>query len=69
MLLPQKGFSVIAAPGGTFHDPFADEAFFQELKKNLRPDIPVIDMDCVVNDLAFAEKCAEVLLAQINAAK
>jgi uncharacterized protein (UPF0261 family) len=69
VLLPQKGFSVIAAPGGTFHDPFADEAFFQELKKHLRADIPVIDMDCVVNDLAFAEKCAEVLLAQIGTAK
>lgn len=69
VLLPQKGFSVIAAPGGSFHDPAADEAFFQELKKHLRADIPVIDMDCVVNDLAFAEKCAEVLLAQIATAK
>jgi len=67
LLLPQKGFSVIAAPGGTFHDPAADEAFFQEVKKNLRPSIPVIEMDCVVNDQEFAERCAQVLLAQIAA--
>jgi uncharacterized protein (UPF0261 family) len=67
VLLPQKGFSVIAAPGGAFHDPAADEAFMQELKKHLRKDIPVIDLDCVVNDKEFAERCAQTLLAQITA--
>jgi len=69
VLLPQKGFSVIAAPGGAFHDPAADEAFMQELKKSLRYDIPVIDMDCVVNDKEFAERCARTLLAQIATVK
>jgi uncharacterized protein (UPF0261 family) len=69
VLLPQKGFSVIAAPGGAFHDAAADEAFMQELKKSLRYDIPVIEMDCVVNDLAFAERCARTLLEEIAAVK
>lgn len=65
VLLPQKGFSVIAAPGGPFHDPTADEAFFQALKQHLRKDIPVIELDCVVNDQEFAERCARTLLASV----
>jgi uncharacterized protein (UPF0261 family) len=65
VLLPLKGFSVIAAPGGPFHDAAADQAFLDELKQHLRKDIPVIEMDCVVNDLAFAERCARTLLEQI----
>lgn len=62
VLLPKKGFSVIAAPGGPFHDAAADEAFCAELKAHLRPNIPVIEMDTVVNDTAFAERCAKTLL-------
>lgn len=65
VLLPLKGFSVIAAPAGPFHDPAADAAFCQELKQHLRKDIPVIELDCVVNDLEFAERCARTLLASV----
>jgi uncharacterized protein (UPF0261 family) len=62
VLLPKLGFSVIAAPGGPFHDAAADEAFFRELKAHLRPNIPVIEMENAVNDAAFAERCAKTLL-------
>jgi len=62
VLLPKLGFSVIAAPGGPFHDATADEAFFCELKAHLRPNIPVIEMENTVNDAAFAERCATTLL-------
>ncbi len=65
VLLPLQGFSVIAAPGGPFHDPAADQAFFQALKQNLRKDIEVIEMDCAVNDPKFAEACAKTLLKNI----
>jgi uncharacterized protein (UPF0261 family) len=65
VLLPLQGFSVIAAPGGPFHDPAADQAFFHALKQNLRPGIEVIEMDCVVNDPKFAEACAKTLLKNI----
>jgi uncharacterized protein (UPF0261 family) len=69
VLLPHKGFSVIAAPGGPFHDPAADEAFFQALKKFLRPGIEVIELDCVINDPAFAKACATALLRNIKNSK
>jgi uncharacterized protein (UPF0261 family) len=62
VLLPNLGFSVIAAPGGPFHDAMADQAFSAELKATLRHDIPVIEMDNAVNDPAFAERCANTLL-------
>ena len=42
---------------------------FEALKKNLRDDIPVVEMDCNVNDPEFAQRCAETLLASMGAQK
>ena len=62
VLIPQKGLSVIDAPGGPFWSPEADEALALALKNNLRSDIPVIEMDVNVNDPEFSRQCAEQLL-------
>jgi uncharacterized protein (UPF0261 family) len=67
VLIPWKAISVISAPGQKFHDPVADKALFTSLKANLRKDIPVIEMDCVINDPAFAEACANTLLKKLGA--
>ena len=69
VLLPLKAISVISAPGQKFNDPVADKALFDALKANLRPGIEVIEMNCVINDPAFAEACANALLKNINAAR
>lgn len=69
VLLPLKGVSMIDAPGGKFWWPEADAALFEALKKNLRADIPVVEMDCNINDAAFADKCAECLLENIKREK
>jgi uncharacterized protein (UPF0261 family) len=66
VLIPAKAISVISAPGKSFHDSEADRALFQSLKSHLRNDIPVLEMDCEINDPVFAEKCAAVLLDQIR---
>jgi uncharacterized protein (UPF0261 family) len=66
VLIPQKGLSVIDAPGGPFWLPEADQALAAALKKNLRPDIPVVEMDVNVNDPEFSRRCAETLLASMN---
>ncbi|CAN5852210.1 Tm-1-like ATP-binding domain-containing protein [soil metagenome] len=66
VLLPLQAISVISAPGGAFHDPVADKALFDAIKKNLRSDIPVIEMDVAINDETFAQACAEALLANIG---
>jgi uncharacterized protein (UPF0261 family) len=66
LLLPLKAISVISAPGQKFHDPVADRALFTALKGNLRSDIEVIEMDCAINDPAFAEACAQSLLSRLK---
>ena len=69
VLLPLKGISMLDAPGGKFWWPEADKALFDALKKNLRGDIPVVEMDCNINDAAFADMCAKCLLDNILKSK
>ncbi|MBP9903041.1 MAG: Tm-1-like ATP-binding domain-containing protein [Verrucomicrobiota bacterium] len=66
VLLPLRGGSVISAPGGPFHDANADRALYAALKKALRPNLPVMEVDCVINDAIFAKACAEALLRQLG---
>jgi uncharacterized protein (UPF0261 family) len=66
MLIPRRAISVISAAGGAFHDAQADEALFSAIRETLRPDIPVRELDCEINDPAFATACVESLLANIH---
>jgi len=63
VLLPLGGISMIAVPGQPFHDPAADDALFSAIRKWLSPGIPLVELDCAINDPAFAEACVEQLLA------
>lgn len=65
ILLPLKGVSMLDSPGGDFWDPEADMACFEAIKKNLKPGIPVIELDNNINDPEFADKVAETLLAML----
>ena len=65
VMLPLRGISVISAPGQPFHLPAADEALFATLKAELRRDIPVQEVDCNINDAAYAETAAKILLQLI----
>ncbi|MBI4324953.1 MAG: Tm-1-like ATP-binding domain-containing protein [Chloroflexi bacterium] len=67
VLIPLQAISVISAPGQKFHDPAADKALFDALKSGLRPDIEVTEMNCEINDAAFAEACAKALLKNMGA--
>jgi uncharacterized protein (UPF0261 family) len=69
VLIPRKAISVISAPGQAFHHPEADAALFDSIKRTLRSDIPVIEMDNEINDTEFAERCAQTLLKEIRARK
>jgi uncharacterized protein (UPF0261 family) len=62
ILLPLKGVSQLDSPGGDFWDPQADHACFETIKKDLKPGIPVIEMDNNINDPEFADKAAQTLL-------
>jgi len=62
VLLPLRGGSMISAPGGPFHWPEADQALYESLRAHLRSDIPIMELDCAINDPSFAEACARELL-------
>jgi len=62
ILIPLKGVSMLDSPGGRFWDPKADQACFEAIKANLKPGVPVIEMDNNINDPEFSGKVAETLL-------
>lgn len=66
VLIPLRGWSMIDSPDGPFWWPEADQAFVDALKANLRPDIPVVELDANVNDLTFAHHCAQALLQRMK---
>jgi uncharacterized protein (UPF0261 family) len=66
IVLPLKGVSMLDSPGGAFWDPEADRACFEAIKANVRPDIPVIELDHNINDPEFADRCAQLLLEMLK---
>jgi uncharacterized protein (UPF0261 family) len=62
VLLPLGGVSQLDSPGQPFWWPEADQALYQAIKANLRPGIPVIEIDQNINDPEFADEAAKVLL-------
>jgi uncharacterized protein (UPF0261 family) len=66
VLLPLRGISIISAEGQPFHDPAADAALFDAIKTHLRSDIPLIELDCAINDSTFAEACVSALFGNIQ---
>lgn len=66
IVLPLKGVSMLDSEGGNFWDPEADRACFAAIKQNLKPGIPVIEVDHNINDHEFSGKVAETLLEMLK---
>ena len=49
-----------------FWQPEADVAWLKSLRDNLRAGIPLIEMDCNINDPAFADRAVRELLAMLQ---
>ena len=67
--LPLQGVSVLDSPGGEFWQPTADEALYTAIKTQVRSDIPVHELDCNINDAAFAQAVVAQLLTYLRAGK
>jgi uncharacterized protein (UPF0261 family) len=63
LLIPRQAISVIAAEDQPFYDPAADSALFDAIHAHAK--VPVIDVDCGINDAEFAKACVDSLLANI----
>jgi uncharacterized protein (UPF0261 family) len=67
--LPLQGVSMLDAPGKEFWWPEADQALFRAIKENVRPDMAVYELDCNINDPAFADAVTEKLLSFLALAR
>lgn len=68
-LIPLKGVSILDGDGGPFCDRGADTAMFDTIKSNVKAEIPVIELDCHINDPAFSDKAVDMLLDLIKKSK
>jgi len=66
VLLPLRGVSMLDSPGGQFWDPAADRACYEAIRAHLKPSVPVEEVDANINDEAFAQRAADLLLAMIR---
>jgi uncharacterized protein (UPF0261 family) len=65
-LIPLRGVSMLDGDGQPFCDREADRAMFDAIKSNVKPSIPVVEMDLNINDEAFAAKAVDMMLGLIN---
>jgi uncharacterized protein (UPF0261 family) len=66
ILLPLKGVSQLDSPGNPYWDPEADSTCYDAIKANLKPGIPVIEVNANINDPVFADRAAEMLLGMLK---
>ena len=66
-MIPTAGFDSYAVAGEGFHDPTADAAFIEELKKGLPPNFEVAERDTHIDDPEFATEAARRLIGLIEA--
>jgi uncharacterized protein (UPF0261 family) len=59
VVVPLRGLSALSAPGGPFQDPAADRALFDVLRAELARDVELVELDCHINDPAFAAAVAD----------
>lgn len=67
--LPLGGISVVSRPSQPFAWPEADAALFKAIRDELRPEIPVRELACDINDPQFARAVAEGLLGMLARAR
>jgi uncharacterized protein (UPF0261 family) len=65
-LFPTRGWSSLDREGSVLHDPEEDRVFIEELRRNLKPEIVIEELDCHLEDAEFALALVEafVLMAQ-----
>ena len=67
VLIPLGGFSEADRPGEELYDPGVDRIFSGELKRRLREDIALEEMDVHISDPAFARRAVDIIDGMIRA--
>ncbi len=66
VVVPRRGVSAISTAGQPFHDPHADAACIDALRRELPDGIPCVELDEDINAPAFALACADALLELLD---
>jgi len=66
LVLPLGGVSAIDAPGQPFHDPIADQALFDSLRRNVASSVRIVEVDAHINDPAFAQALVTEFTAVVS---
>lgn len=62
VILPLRGMSEYDREGGVWYDPKADRVLYDAIEAALDPNIPVVELDCHINDDLFAQTVSEKML-------
>ena len=68
-LIPLRGVSMLDGDGQPFCDREADRAIFDAIKANVKPGIPIVEVDLNINDPAFAANAVEMMLQLMSQRK
>ncbi len=60
-LIPTRGWSNLSVQGADLYDPEVDKVFAPELRKHLKPEIQVIELDTDFNSPEFARAAVDAL--------
>ncbi|HUS70433.1 MAG TPA: Tm-1-like ATP-binding domain-containing protein [Anaerolineae bacterium] len=66
-LIPTQGWSKLSVEGADLHEPDTDKVFVQELRRNLKPEIEIIELDTHLNTPEFAKAAVDALDAMMRA--
>jgi uncharacterized protein (UPF0261 family) len=67
LMIPRRGFSMYAVPGGQMYDPDGDKAFIDAVTAKIDPGkVNVVVVDAHINDPAFATQAVETLVGMMN---
>ena len=62
VMVPLNGWSSADLPGNETHDPAEDRLFTQVLRKKLKPDVQIIEVDANMEDPEFSRTVVEIAL-------
>jgi uncharacterized protein (UPF0261 family) len=68
-LFPTRGWSSLDREGSVLHAPEEDKVFVEELRRNLKPEIEIKELDCHLEDAEFALALVEAFIQMENSRK
>lgn len=65
-LIPLRGWSTLTIEGAPFFEPETDKVFPKEIKRYLRPEIEVLELDVELNSPEFSRAAVDALVGMIR---